>query len=46
MDPELSAIQWLIEERLLSIHLDADDHSRYWCDETEEEFNDSLFNVV
>ena len=46
LDPELSAIQWLIEERLLSIHLDGDDRSRYWCDENEEEYLDALFNVV
>ena len=25
MDPELSAIQWLVEERLLSIHEAADE---------------------
>jgi hypothetical protein len=46
MDTELAQAQWISEERLLSIHLDGDDHSRYWCDENEDEFNDSLFNVV
>lgn len=23
-----------------------DDHSRYWCDENEDEFWDSFYNVV
>ena len=23
-----------------------DNHSRYWCDENEDEYEDSLFNVI
>ena len=26
--------------------IDQDDHSRYWCDENEEEYMDALFGVV
>ena len=46
MDTELAQAQWTREERLLSIHLDGDDRSRYWCDENKEEYLDALFNVV
>ena len=46
MEQELAQAQWITEERLLSIHLDGDDHSRYWCDENEEEYLDALYNVV
>jgi hypothetical protein len=46
MDTELAQAQWTREERLLSIHLDGDDRSRYWCDENEEEYLDALFNVI
>ena len=46
MDQDLAQAQWTMEERLLSIHLDGDDRSRYWCDENVEEYLDALFNVV
>jgi cytosine/adenosine deaminase-related metal-dependent hydrolase len=46
MDTELAQAQWTQEERLLSIHLDGTDRSRYWCDENEEEYLDALYNVI
>jgi hypothetical protein len=37
MDPELSAIQWLVEERLLSIHEAADEWSIQLLELEEEQ---------
>jgi hypothetical protein len=39
MDPELSAIQWLVEERLLSIH-EAQEEWAINLSELEEEQNE------
>jgi hypothetical protein len=29
-----------------STRIISDHHSRYWCDENSEEFEDALFNVI
>jgi hypothetical protein len=37
---------WTPEYQESHPRFDDDDHSRYWCDETEDEYLDSLYGVV
>ena len=34
------------ENQTMDRHLDLGEHSRYWCDENEDEYIDSLYGVV
>ena len=46
MDKDLDRLELSLEQTLLPLYLNEETHSRYWCDETEDEYMDALYNVI